>query len=70
MINLRKNQEKLISAVVTFATVSAVLTGVGCDRGALDSAPKIDNGDAKMAAERVAEADRLYEGRGRQGRRG
>ena len=63
MINLRKSQEKLVSVVVTFATFSVVLTGLGCDRGALDSAPKIDNGDAKMAAEKIAEAETLYEGR-------
>jgi tetratricopeptide (TPR) repeat protein len=63
MINLRKNQEKLVSAVVTFAAFSVVLTGVACDQGATDGAPKIDVGDAKMAAERIAEADALYEGR-------
>ena len=63
MINLRKNQEKLVSIVVTVAAFSAVLTGVACDSGAPDGGPKIDYGDAKMAAERIAEADALYEGR-------
>src|SRR5262245_57597073 len=63
MINPRKNQEKLLSAVVTFATFSIALTGVACDRSAADSAPKIDRGDANMAAQRIAEADNLYEGR-------
>ena len=63
MIKLRKNQEKLVSAVVTFATFSVVLSGVGCDRGAVVTGPSIDSGDAKMAAEKIVEADTLYEGR-------
>ena len=63
MLNLRKNQEKLVSVVVTFATFSVVLSGLGCDRGAVVTGPSIDSGDAKMAAERIAEADTLYEGR-------
>lgn len=63
MINLRKNQEKLVSALVTFAAFSVVLTGVACDSGASEGGPGIDNGDAKMAAARIAEADSLYEGR-------
>jgi tetratricopeptide (TPR) repeat protein len=63
VINLRKNQEKLVSAVVTLAAFSMVLTGVACETGAPDSGPKIDHGDSKMAAERIAEADALYEGR-------
>ena len=63
MINPRKNREKLVSVLVTFATFSMVLTGVACDQAAPDAGPKIDHGDAKMAAERIAEADALYEGR-------
>jgi len=63
MRNLRKNQEKLVSAVVTFATFSVILSGVGCDRGAVVTGPGIDSGDAKMATAKVAEADTLYEGR-------
>jgi tetratricopeptide (TPR) repeat protein len=63
VINLRKNQGKLLSVVVTFAALSVVLTGAACDQAATDTGPKIDHGDAKMAAERIAEADALYEGR-------
>lgn len=63
MINLRKNQEKLVSALVTFAAFSVVLTGIACDTGTSEGQPRIDNGDAKMAAARIAEADALYEGR-------
>ena len=63
MKNLRKNQEKLIKLLATFATFSVVLSGIGCDRAAPDGAPRIDTGDAKIAAEKIAEADTLYEGR-------
>ena len=63
MINLRKNQEKLVSVIVTFATFSVVLGGLGCDRGAVVTGPSVDGGDAKMAAEKITEADTLYEGR-------
>lgn len=63
MINLRKNQEKLISAVVTFAAFSVVLTSVACDQAAPEASTRIDHGDAKMAAARISEADTLYEGR-------
>ncbi|HKY42149.1 MAG TPA: TRAP transporter TatT component family protein [Pyrinomonadaceae bacterium] len=49
--------------MVTLAAFSLVLTGVACDPGAPEGGPKIDHGDAKMAAERIAEADALYEGR-------
>ena len=60
MINLRKSGEKLRLIVVVTATV---LGGVACDNSAPDTAPKVDMGDAKAAAERIAEADTLYEGR-------
>jgi tetratricopeptide (TPR) repeat protein len=63
MINLRKNQEKLLSVVVTFAAFSMVLTGVACEQAAPETSSGIDKGDAKMAAEKIAEADALYEGR-------
>jgi len=63
MINLRKNQEKLVSVIVTFATFSVVLSGLGCDRGAVVTGPSSDGGDAKMAVEKITEADTLYEGR-------
>ena len=63
MINLRKNHEKLVSVLVTFAAFSVVLTGVACEQGAPEGGPKIDHGDAKLAAERIAASDILYEGR-------
>ena len=63
MINLRKNPEKLVSVIFTLAAFSVVLTGLGCDQGAPEAGPGIDHGDAKLAAERIAESDALYEGR-------
>jgi len=63
MINLRKNHEKLICVVVTIATFSVVLTGTACNQSSSEGSPKIDHGDAKIAAERIAEAESLYEGR-------
>ncbi len=60
MINLRKNAQKL-SLVVLATALSA--GSFGCNRGASDTAAKIDLGDAKAAAQRIAEADALYDGR-------
>lgn len=62
MRNLRKNRGKVVFAVVTFAAISTLLSAVACDQGATDG-PRVDHGDAKIAAERIAEADALYEGR-------
>jgi len=63
MIKLRKNGEKAVLVIVTFAAFSVALTVVGCDQGGPESGPMVDRGDAKMAAERIAEAEALYEGR-------
>jgi len=63
MINLRKNREIWRSAVVASALFSAVLGGVSCHRGASDSPASTGGADAKMAAEKLAEAEPLYEGR-------
>jgi tetratricopeptide (TPR) repeat protein len=60
MINLRKSGKKLRLMVAVTATI---LGGVACDNGASEGPPKVDMGDAKVAAERIAEADKLYEGR-------
>src|SRR6185369_510109 len=63
MINLRKNREIWRSAVVASALLSAVLGGVSCHRGASDSPASTGGADAKMAAEKLAEAEPLYDGR-------
>jgi tetratricopeptide (TPR) repeat protein len=63
MINLRKNPEIWRSALVASALFSVVLGGVACDRGASDSPASTGGADAKLAAEKLAEAEPLYEGR-------
>lgn len=63
MINLRKNQEKLRSAVVASALISVVLGGIACNKGASEIPASTGSSDAKMAADKIAEAEPLYEGR-------
>src|ERR1044072_7572065 len=63
MINLRKNQEKLRSAIVASALISVVLGGMACNNGDPDSMSSTGGADAKAAAGKIAEAEPLYEGR-------
>lgn len=59
---LRKNPQNVRCAVVTVALITMLLGSVACETAA-PGGPGIDTGDAKMAAERIAEAETLYEGR-------
>ena len=63
MINLRKNREMLRSALVASALFSVVLGGVACNNGASESPASTGGSDAKMATDKLAEAEPLYEGR-------
>jgi len=63
MINLRKNREIWRSALITSAVFSALLTGIACGNGNSTSTPSNGGSDAKMAADKIAEAEPLYEGR-------
>lgn len=63
MIKPSKNQEKWRFAVIATALISVVFGGLACDQGAPASPNGVDSGDAKMAADRLAEAETLYEGR-------
>ena len=63
MRNPRKKEENLRSALITFAMISMVLGGIACGNDVSDTAPRVDTGDAKVAADRIAEAETLYEGR-------
>jgi len=63
MINLNKNREILRSALVASALFSMVLGGVACHRSASDSPASTGGSDAKVAADKIAEAEPLYEGR-------
>ena len=63
MINPRKNREIWRVALVASALFSVVLGGVACDRGGSESPASTGGADAKMAADKIAEAEPLYEGR-------
>jgi tetratricopeptide (TPR) repeat protein len=63
MINLRKNRKILRSALVASALFSVVLNGVACNNGASESPSSTGSSDAKMATDKMAEAEPLYEGR-------
>src|SRR5262249_58922329 len=63
MINLRKNREILRSAMVASALVSMVLGGLACNHGASKAPASTASSDAKMATDKLAEAEPLYEGR-------
>src|SRR5215510_10234760 len=63
MINLRKNREIWQSAVFVSALISVVLGGMACNRGASETPSSTGSADAKMAADKVAEAEPLYESR-------
>src|SRR3569832_1159595 len=63
MINLRKYRETWQSALGASALLSVVLGGVACDRSASNSPASTGGADAKMAADKIAEAEPLYEGR-------
>jgi len=60
MRNLRKNGKKLQLFVVASALLFSALA---CNRGASESTSKVDMGDAKVAADKIAEAEALYDGR-------
>jgi tetratricopeptide (TPR) repeat protein len=60
---LRKNREKLRSVMIVSTTISLVFAGLACHGSAPADRMAIDRGDAKAAADRLAEAETLYEGR-------
>jgi tetratricopeptide (TPR) repeat protein len=63
MINLRKNQEKLRTAMVASALISVVLGGLACNNSAPETPSSTGGSDAKVATDKIAEAEPLYEGR-------
>lgn len=62
MINPRKKQEILRSAMVASALISVVLAGIACN-GAANTPSSTGGADTKMAIDKLAEAEPLYEGR-------
>ena len=63
MINLRKNRESLRAALVASALFSLVLGALACHNSASQSPANTGGADAKMAGDKLAEAEPLYEGR-------
>lgn len=63
MINLRKNRENWRSPVAVSALFLVLLGGFACNRGASDRPASNGGADAKMAIDKVTEAEPLYEGR-------
>ena len=63
MGNLRKSGEKVRSMVIVSAAVSLCFAGLACQNSPAPAGMAIDVGDSKAAADRIAEADALYEGR-------
>lgn len=63
MGNLRKSGEKVRSVMMVSAAVSLVFAGISCQQSVAPDRIAIDTGDAKVAADRIAEGDALYEGR-------
>jgi len=63
MINPRKKREILRFAIVGPALFSLVIAGIACNDGASNSPSNTGGADAKMAADKIAEAEPFYEGR-------
>ena len=63
MINVRKNREIWRSALIASALLSLVLGGIACNRGASESPANTGGADTKMATDKIAEAEPLYDGR-------
>ena len=64
MVNLKKSQQKLRSALIGCAVFSVVFAGISCDRGGSETTTSLAGGnDAKVAADRMAEAEPLRDGR-------
>ena len=61
MIKLSKNREIWQTAMVASAVISVVLGGVACNHS--EQSPSTGSADARMATEKLAEAEPLYEGR-------
>jgi tetratricopeptide (TPR) repeat protein len=64
MVNLKKSQQKLGFVLIACAVFSIAFSGFACGNGPPDSGAAMGGGsDARMAADRIAEAESLWEGR-------
>jgi tetratricopeptide (TPR) repeat protein len=60
MINPRKKREILRSAMVASALISLAVGGIACHKSSSQSPSSTGGADAKMAAEKIAEAEPFY----------
>lgn len=64
MLILKKNRENLRSVMVTYAVISMVFSGIACDKSTPGRGVTADSStDAKLSADRIKEAEALYDGR-------
>ncbi|HKV36853.1 MAG TPA: TRAP transporter TatT component family protein [Pyrinomonadaceae bacterium] len=63
MGKLRKSGKKVRSVMMVSAAATLVFAGISCQQAPTADRMAIDTGDAKMAADRMAEGDALYDGR-------
>src|SRR5829696_6790039 len=63
MRNLRKSGKTLRSGIVIAALLSMVLASIGCNHSAPEGALSTGGSNAKVAADKIAEAETLYGGR-------
>jgi len=63
MIKPRKKQEILRSAMIASALISIVMAQMACSQSASEGAPSTGTSDAKMAIDKIAEAEPLYAAR-------
>jgi tetratricopeptide (TPR) repeat protein len=63
MLKLGKNWEILRSTVFVSTLIAVILGGLACNRRASDSPSSTGSADAKMATEKLAEAEPLYDAR-------
>lgn len=64
MVNLKNSQQKLRSVLIGCAIFSIAFSNFACENGSPNTGASAGGGnDAKMAADRIAEAEPLWEGR-------
>ena len=63
MRTLKKTQQKRTLLIIGSAVFALTFGGFACHRGSPATTSIGGGSDAKMAAERIAEADQLWEGR-------
>jgi len=63
MAGLLKNLEKLKIQILLFGAILLILSSAGCQKSVSAPGPSVDAGDEKLSAEKVLQAEPLYDGR-------